>query len=56
MIATTSSDEKAEKLKSLGADEVVNYKEHPQWGKEVLKLTANEGVDHVLKLQEENLQ
>ncbi len=50
VIATTSSDEKAEKLKSLGADEVVNYKEHPQWGKEVLTLTANEGVDHVVEV------
>ena len=30
VIATTSSEEKAEKLKVLGADEIINYKEHPK--------------------------
>ena len=35
VIATTSSEEKAEKLKVLGADEIINYKEHPKWGEKV---------------------
>ena len=46
VIATSSSEEKLEKLKSLGADHLINYKAHPEWGKEVLKITNNEGVDH----------
>ena len=50
VIATSSSDEKLEKLKALGADHLINYKTHPEWGKEVLKLTNNEGVDHVVEV------
>ena len=50
VIATSSSEEKLEKLKALGADHLINYKTHPEWGKEVLKLTNNEGVDHVVEV------
>ena len=50
VIATTSSEEKAEKLKALGADEIINYKEHPKWGEKVLEVTDNEGVDHVVEV------
>ena len=50
VIATSSSDEKLEKLKSLGADHLIDYKTHPEWGKEVLKITNNEGVDHVVEV------
>ena len=50
VIATTSSEEKAEKLRKLGADEVINYKEHKKWGEKVLELTNNEGVDHVIEV------
>ena len=50
VIATTSSEEKAEKLKALGADEIINYKEHPKWGEKVLELTNNDGVDHVVEV------
>ena len=50
VIATTSSEEKAEKLKALGADEIINYKEHPKWGEKVLELTDNVGVDHVVEV------
>ena len=50
VIATSSSAEKLEKLKALGADEIINYKETPKWGKEVLAKTNNEGVDHVIEV------
>ena len=50
VIATSSTPEKLQKLKELGADEVINYKENPQWGKEVLARTNNEGVDHVIEV------
>jgi NADPH:quinone reductase-like Zn-dependent oxidoreductase len=50
VIATSSSTEKLERLKALGADELINYKETPEWGKEVLAKTNNEGVDHVIEV------
>ncbi|MDW3647307.1 MAG: NAD(P)-dependent alcohol dehydrogenase [Bacteroidia bacterium] len=46
VFATTSSEEKAERLKSLGAEAVVNYKEDSRWGKTLFKMTG--GIDHVL--------
>ena len=48
VIATTSSDEKAQLLKKLGATDIVNYKTNPQWVDQVLKLTNGEGVQHIL--------
>ena len=50
VVATSSSHEKLEKLKVLGADELINYKETPEWGKEVKIKTHNEGVDHVVEV------
>jgi NADPH:quinone reductase-like Zn-dependent oxidoreductase len=50
VIATTSSEEKAEKLRALGADEIINYKQEPAWGKAVLAKTGGEGVDHVIEV------
>ena len=47
VFATTSSPAKAERLKSMGAEAVVNYKEDERWGKTILKLSGG-GVDHVL--------
>lgn len=48
-IVTTSSEEKAARCRSLGADEVVNYNEHPQWAEEVLRLTDGRGADFILE-------
>ena len=50
VIATSSSDEKLEKLKRLGADAVVNYKAVPNWGQKVKDLTDGRGVDHVIEV------
>lgn len=51
VIATTSSKEKADLLKQLGADEVINYKEFPEWGEVVRGLTPNnEGVTHIVEV------
>ncbi|MCJ1312577.1 hypothetical protein MMC25_006251 [Agyrium rufum] len=51
VIATTSSAEKAEVLKKLGADHVLNYKEDPNWGTTAKDLTPNKhGVDHVIEV------
>lgn len=50
VIATSSSDEKLEKLKRLGADEVINYKAVPEWGRRAKELTGGRGVDHVIEV------
>jgi NADPH:quinone reductase-like Zn-dependent oxidoreductase len=49
-IITSSSDEKLERARALGADETVNYKKNPEWEKEVLRLTGGRGVDIVLEV------
>jgi NADPH:quinone reductase-like Zn-dependent oxidoreductase len=49
VIATSSSDEKLERVRSLGADETMNYRNTPQWGAEAAKL-AGGGVDHVVEV------
>jgi NADPH:quinone reductase-like Zn-dependent oxidoreductase len=33
VIATSSSDEKLERIQALGADHVINYRQTPDWGK-----------------------
>ncbi|KAF2019113.1 GroES-like protein [Aaosphaeria arxii CBS 175.79] len=51
VIATTSSAAKAEKLKQLGADHVINYKTQPHWGEMARELTgSHEGVAHVIEV------
>lgn len=50
VIATTSSGEKAKRLSALGADEVINYRETPEWEREVSRLTSGRGVDHVVEV------
>ncbi|MBI3112644.1 MAG: zinc-binding dehydrogenase [Ignavibacteriales bacterium] len=48
VIATTSTDQKSEKLKELGADEVINYRKQSVLN-EVRRLTAKRGVDVVFE-------
>ena len=50
VIATTSSEAKMEKLRALGADHVINYKETPDWGKKAFELTGGRGVDEVVEI------
>ena len=50
VIATSSSNEKLEKLKALGADHVINYKETPDWGAKAVELTRGRGVDEVVEI------
>ncbi len=46
--ALTSSEEKMEKARELGADVVLNYREEPQWSKTIYKMTNRRGVDVVV--------
>ncbi|KAH7125022.1 hypothetical protein B0J13DRAFT_647173 [Dactylonectria estremocensis] len=51
VIATTSSDEKTKRLRGLGADFVINYKENPEWGQLARGMTPNdEGVSLVVEV------
>ncbi|KAL5603985.1 hypothetical protein FOVSG1_006735 [Fusarium oxysporum f. sp. vasinfectum] len=48
VIATTSTNEKAKGLKSLGVHHVINYKKDPNWGATARGFTpGGEGIDHV---------
>lgn len=49
-IVTSSSDEKLERVRAMGADETINYKATPQWGKQVKALTDGLGVDLVVEV------
>lgn len=49
-VVTSSSDEKLERARSMGANETINYKRNPDWEKEVRKLTSGVGVDHVVEV------
>jgi NADPH:quinone reductase-like Zn-dependent oxidoreductase len=50
VIATTSSAGKAERLKALGADEVINYRTAPDWHLAVRDLTGGRGADLVVEV------
>ena len=47
-IITSSSDDKLEVAKKLGAFGTVNYRTHPEWQTAVREITLGNGVDHVL--------
>lgn len=50
VIATSSSAEKLQRMRDLGADEVINYREVTDWGAAALALTGGLGVDHVIEV------
>lgn len=47
---TSSSGEKLERARDLGADYTVNYREQPDWGRAVCEWTGGRGVDHVVEV------
>lgn len=50
VIATTSSDAKAERLRALGAAEIINYRTTAEWSKPARAFTGGRGVDHVIEV------
>jgi NADPH:quinone reductase-like Zn-dependent oxidoreductase len=50
VVATTSDDGKAARLRAMGADHVVNYQAQPGWGDQVRLLTEGVGVDRVVEV------
>ncbi len=49
VIATSSSEAKLEKLRALGADELINYREQPEWGRLATELSGG-GVQLVVEV------
>ncbi|MBJ2149895.1 NAD(P)-dependent alcohol dehydrogenase [Paracoccus sp. IB05] len=50
VIATTSDAAKAERLRDLGADAVIDYVANPDWSVAVMEATAGRGVDIVIEV------
>ncbi|MGI4977471.1 MAG: zinc-dependent alcohol dehydrogenase family protein [Janthinobacterium lividum] len=50
VVVTSSSDEKLERARALGADHCVNYRKDQNWGATVRAWTGGRGVDHVVEL------
>ncbi|MEL6342647.1 MAG: NAD(P)-dependent alcohol dehydrogenase [Myxococcota bacterium] len=50
VIATSSRDEKLERVRAMGAVATINYKDDPKWGKAARKLAGGDGVDHVIEV------
>jgi NADPH:quinone reductase-like Zn-dependent oxidoreductase len=49
VIITSSSDAKLQQARDLGADHVINYKETPDWAREVISLTNGIGADIIIE-------
>lgn len=49
VFVTSSSDEKLERARALGADELINYRTTPAWDDEIIARTNGLGVDLVLE-------
>jgi NADPH:quinone reductase-like Zn-dependent oxidoreductase len=49
-IVTSSSDEKLERARALGADETINYRTYPDWQDKVRQLTDGVGVEQVVEV------
>ena len=49
-IITSSSDDKLERTRTLGANETINYRQYPAWEKRVYELTGKRGATHVLEV------
>lgn len=50
VIITSSSDQKLERAKALGADHCINYRTTPAWGQAARDWTGGRGVDHVIEV------
>jgi NADPH:quinone reductase-like Zn-dependent oxidoreductase len=46
----TSSDERIERVRKLGADATVNYRTTPEWAKATREITGGRGYDLILEL------
>ena len=50
VIATSSSAQKLARLKALGADHLINYREQAEWGALAREMSGGRGVDVVVEI------
>ena len=50
VVVTSSSDEKLERARQLGADATINYRTTPEWAKAALEATNGQGIDIVVEV------
>jgi len=50
VVMTSSSDEKIAKARAFGVDEGINYKQFPEWSKQVLQVTGGHGADFIVDI------
>jgi NADPH:quinone reductase-like Zn-dependent oxidoreductase len=49
-IVTSSSTQKLERARDLGADATISYRETPEWGRSVREIAGGDGVDHIVEV------
>jgi NADPH:quinone reductase-like Zn-dependent oxidoreductase len=49
-IVLSSSDEKLERARNLGASDLINYRDTPDWHLAVQEMTQGEGATHILEV------
>lgn len=50
VILTSSSDEKLDRARAMGADHLINYRQTPEWGKAARAITGGKGLDHIVEV------
>jgi NADPH:quinone reductase-like Zn-dependent oxidoreductase len=50
VIVTSSSDDKLKQVRGMGADETINYRKVPEWGKRAREMAGSDGIDHVVEV------
>jgi NADPH:quinone reductase-like Zn-dependent oxidoreductase len=50
VIISSSSDDKLARARALGAHHTINYRTHPDWSKEVRRLTGGRGADLIVEV------
>jgi NADPH:quinone reductase-like Zn-dependent oxidoreductase len=50
VILLSSSDQKLERAKALGADHLINYLQTPQWDQQVIEITGGLGADLIVEV------
>jgi NADPH:quinone reductase-like Zn-dependent oxidoreductase len=50
VLIISSNEEKLARAAKMGASRLINYSHHPEWHEEVLSVTANQRVDHIIEV------
>jgi NADPH:quinone reductase-like Zn-dependent oxidoreductase len=50
VIVISSSDDKLARVRMMGADETINYRKVPEWGKRAREIAGGEGIDHIVEV------